>query len=436
MGIVMNDEVKAFTTIQALIITIILLLISLYFSYRTYDLSHVNWVEIPADEIGVTNDLKNSKDIKNLIDQKINAITKDNTPLPGGTAKLLNLRTANNKEVELKVVEGSFREDTIDPKTIWEKELIGNGFLVNSVDEKGSIGAGINRSISSGCKLEEYESLVQLGELKLLPCTGKYNSDFGIKWVGNASVVIFKGYGERQPCIYVLDDLNENKYSDCIAQAIDDSLKRLFSLLRNNPQVKPDSIVLPALGTGIGTATKRTFYQAFKNVLLRELNFEDSKNVLPQKIILQVWRGNNKEESNWIATKTEISLAIYEIHDEWQRQEHKSGDISGMTGLIGISGTLLAVVLLLILKVPFPKIFRTEYNLLINKPLALVIIGWFLAALGLYTVLVQFTGQVTEFLKNSILAQIFCGVIAVLLCGAIRRAIETFKPELTQTKNV
>jgi hypothetical protein len=243
--------------------------------------------------------------------------------------------------------------------------------------------------------------------------------------VGSAAVIIYKGKGEKQPCLYTLEEAGENKYSECIAQAISDSLKKLFAVLRNEPNIKPNSIVFPAIGTGIGGASKRAFYQTLKNILLSELKKPGDTNVLPSKIILLVWR--NEEPDTWTAERTEIAQALYEMYDEWVSDEHKREDVGSLAGLIGISGTLLIVVLMLILRIPFPRQLRRERNLLSNRPIALVILGWFLAALGVLSILKPIANQLTERLNTSLSIQIFYGLIAVLAYGAISRATEMFK---------
>ena len=132
---------------QALGICLVLLALTLYYAFRIYQLTNIHWAEIPDDSAAPTQ-LETKLELRGRIEQKLNQITKDGVALPGGLANLLTLRAANGKYIDIVVLEGDLRPDTIDPADKWNQEVRGSGFLLNSVDEKHRIASGINESIT------------------------------------------------------------------------------------------------------------------------------------------------------------------------------------------------------------------------------------------------------------------------------------------------
>src|SRR5918912_1863306 len=117
---------------QALITGIILLALFTYCSVRIYQLTNIRWAEIPNIDTSSSAIPETKIEIKCKIEDKLNQLTKDGVPLPGGVAHLLKLRASNGKYIDISVVEGDLRQNTIDPSNKWKNEVMGNGFLLNS----------------------------------------------------------------------------------------------------------------------------------------------------------------------------------------------------------------------------------------------------------------------------------------------------------------
>ena len=392
---------------------------SIRLSYERY----YTWAEI--SDGGVSQ----ASSTKDRINRLLLAITKADEPVPGGQANLVTLRTSGRQQISVLVVEGDLQDSTIDPSITW-KNILGTdrgykALLLNSVDEMHRNNGGISEHIAKGC---EFPALtgepVQIGDLDITQCRGPYRKEFGIDLIASAAIVVWTSYGEKNPCeIPIEAPESDQAYSECIAPQIRKALKKLFDNLRARPKDETlHTFVLPAIGTGLGHASKEDFYQALKGQLLAELQVTDDKNVLPENIVLQVWRSEDPER--WIASRQAIANAISELHDEWITQDHKSSSVEKLAGFVGVSGMLFTIVLSLLVGLRIPHGFASEYRLLTSGPILLVLLGWGLASFGLYDGIQQFVFWLTSYSSSK--EQIICGAVGVLACGVLFRAKSAF----------
>lgn len=109
---------EALSIKQAVGTCLVLLALTFYCAFRIYQLTNIHWAEIPSDSTAPTH-LETKIELRGRIEQKLNQITKDGVALPGGRAHLLTLRAANGKYIDIVVLEGDLRANTIDPTDKW-----------------------------------------------------------------------------------------------------------------------------------------------------------------------------------------------------------------------------------------------------------------------------------------------------------------------------
>lgn len=385
-------------------------------SIRIFQITNTQYARIPGEAPS------NAQSIKRQLDKKLISITTNDLPTPGGVAHLLTLRTAAGSDVDIFTLEGELNGTSIDPANVWGSTLVGSSLILNSVDEVHRNNGGISELIAAGCHLLPREGdPAQLGDLDISQCNGSYSDNLKIRWVGNAAVIIFEGFGDKDPCGLPLEESEEKGYSECIAQAIQTSLDNLFNELRTHRrEVRPQTIIIPAIGTGVGSVSKQTFYQTLKSKLLEEVQQPGEKNVLPERIILQVWRGETPEQ--WVSARTAIANFISELSYKWNVHEHGSGDIATLAGMVGVAGTLVLILAMYVLGIPYPRVFDGELKLLRHKPVVMVVLGWGLASLGFLSGLRPVAKELIG--SSSVAAEITFGVVAVLVCGVLRRALD------------
>jgi hypothetical protein len=347
---------------------------------------------------------------------------------PAAVVHLATFRADNGKEVEIFVAEGEFTRDGIEPSGLWSNAVRGSTLLVNSVDEIMSRGSpeSISYHIGYGCRIDPSpEHLLQVGEVRIQRCRGPYHEDLTVSWVANAALIVYRSAGGRGHCTpywQPAGELSDGDYSACLTTHLRVALNQVFERLQDLPRRQtPETVILPALATGTGRYPKAAFYKLFAEQLGQELR-RPSEQYIPTRIVLQVRRGN--DAADWDETIYAISGSIGDVVDGW-RSGHSREELRSLGGLLGIFSTLTMLGGVAFFRFRASPSFDHHLSLLRDGPVALVLLAWVFAALGLLTPISLLIDNLVTY-RNPV-APILSGVLTVLVYGVVYRATETYR---------
>ena len=371
--------------------------------------------------------------VKRQVLQQLASATVDGVVLKGASLKLLTLRAPDRNRVDIHVAEADFLESTIDGSERWDPVLLGDAILVNSVDEFHRNNGGMSKSIARGCGLKSMnpdpdraDHADQIGDVTFEACQGPYSS-VGIGHVANVALIVWrddKGRGRCRDVAHVetvgtSDDgySADPTYASCISGWIGYAMSDL--LIRRAEVESPSTVLIPALGTGTGGVPPEATYQAYRRVIEDLLALSEASSSLPDNLVLLLWRGWSPDQ--WAAHQIAIANLVSELHNRWAMRAVKYRQIAPLATLLGVLSGLIVLALAI-------TIWRGDalgrLRCMAELQLAMTLIGWGLAALGLVAVLQATIGLV---LRASWLTNFFLGVGGVVLAIVGERARDAFR---------
>jgi hypothetical protein len=348
---------------------------------------------------------------------------------PGAKVHLLSMLGAARNRIDLFLAEADFSRQTIEGADQWRDLLIGETVLVNSVDEYRRNNGASSEIIAAGCRLTSLKEGIdkphQIGDVFLEPCNGPYRTT-GISHVADVAIVVWADEDGRPRCkkkqardrSVLAENFNtpDPEYASCISGWTAYALSDLFG---QRPEAEDSrTIVIPSIATGVGEVPPEAFYQAVRKTVEEMLSSPEASENLPDRLILLLWR--NWKADEWTNHQIAIANLVSELHNRWRAKAAKFQQVGALASILGILVGLIAVVLVTALSsVAVPRRLRD----MDEKQLAITLVGWGLAALGLITVLQSLLGS---FLRNSAFTSLLLGIIAVLLAVMVQRAKDSF----------
>jgi hypothetical protein len=295
---------------------------------------------------------------------------------------------------------------------------------VNSVneDQAATVASSENYFVRPGCRMEELRlDYLPLGKSVIYPCASEsaYYKNANVKWVSNFALVIDANRrGGDPPCINRYAEATD-KYQACISGSFTKSLSTLFSEMSESSATYPDTIVLPAVGTGFGKFPKHLFYEIFSTDLLAALQ---QGIPLPRHIYLMVRRKGTP--ADWSDSKIGIEGGITNLVGTWEVSSHNV-EAADWLLLVGVCGGLSLLLVLGLRDAP-PTFLRRDLNMLVTGS-SWVLVSWFLASLGLAATL----KPVDSFFSGRARAELEIGLafVLVFLTGPVLRAAKMFPLE-------
>ena len=349
---------------------------------------------------------------------------------PGAAVDVAFLRKNDGSVLTFTVAEGTFNNSSIEPRDVWSNLLYDPTVIVSSGDQNLDNDGGISQPIGIGCNIQKENALIPTGATVMSPCSGNYAKLFpNVFYVASAVIVAWKGVAETPICTPDAGDLIASTQSQeikCFQKAIESSLEHLFA----KPQMtKINTLVLPALGTGVGKLPKGDFYRSATNAI--EKCLDNSGCLLPQRIIFLVRSGDTSGE-DWQSIRDAIARNLFDLGDDWRLQYAPSTSLQKPARYSGVILVLLATTLLMLFRKHLPHGIAVRLPITEGTSLWLLIFGWGLVASGLFSVL---SDPMDVLLPNSSAITVWdCainvgfGAIAAAGCSLIQRATRAFDP--------
>jgi hypothetical protein len=372
-----------------------------------------------ATVISAKND---SESTKAQIIQLLDAVTVAGRVRAGSSVPLVYFHKLDGEPLRIVLVEGTFSTSFIEPLNTWTQ--IGHRvLLINSVDQDQTISGGISGQIGVGCEIDNAvgQRRLNIGDVAFRECNGAYREQSHVRWVANLAVVVWENPdSDKRPCWNAEAGDPRAKYQQCVADDTTTGVRTFFKELHQHPNLNPDAIVIPALGTGTGQLAKETFYRILFEQIYSELGRAKPKNKSASTIYLQVFGGEPPE--GWSKTKNAISAALAEKVEDWSDAEH-STDATEWASFVGVAGgmSIFLVLSAMNLKVPMAKRDHTAFSRSVSLPL---IFGWCSAAFGLATAAKSLLAFLSPW--SAPWLQIAVGILAVPCCGPLLRAAQLF----------
>jgi hypothetical protein len=351
------------------------------------------------------------------VQRALDAITDNGTPLAGKNVPLARYVQTDGRKSDVSLVEGDFFPTVIQPSNTWSKVVKRHGLLVGSFDEKRTGKGPLSEAITVGCSVHESDITLQLGKASILPCKGPYHSGGHFDWVAVLTPVTWNSDSremEMRACWERYGLAGNDGKTACAARAVKDSLSDLFDELQESKYNNVDTVVIPAIGTGIGQLTKANFYHTlFIDVLVDDLG---KGKLIPEHIGLEVTRF--EDPNKWPDTKAAVSREIGSSVNAWKYDfEHKHGD-SEWLSLFGVAcGGLVALVIGAFAR---PTSWLMEsVDILTGKKQILKVILWASIAVGAVSLFKSFFSLFPAGLNPY--AQIAAGFFAAMFVGPLLR---------------
>lgn len=359
---------------------------------------------------------------KSRIHHGLRGIEKSSNVRPGAVLPLVEFATASGATTRLTLIEGYFQASGIAPDSTWTR-LGPHVMLVNSVDQTEEPSQGVSRGIGTGCGPRAAGRIpLNLGDVSLHPCAGPYNKRDHVAWVANLAIIVLNNPdSDKRPC-GAYGETGET-YQQCVAQVVATALRNLFKELHSHPNIRIDSLIFPAVGTGKGQLRKDTFYQLLFSQLFKELAYSGSLYQLPPTIYIQTWVG---DRTKWGPTKNAIASSLTDLVTDWNDTDHKT-DAADWAAFVGIAGGLALLLLCASVGRSLPLLGKDAAVLAAGPSIALFI-GWFSASLGLVTALKSVIALLPS--KFDPWPQILIGCSVALGCGPLLRAVQRFDSEV------
>jgi hypothetical protein len=362
--------------------------------------------------------------------KQLNTMAPKGELQPGAIADIGVLRTNDGRQITIKIAEGKFLDNTIEPTQSWSELLGKPTLLVSSADEHLRNDGGISRPIGAGCSIKEVDFTIPIGEAYATACVGPYKQAFPqITDVANVIIVAWSGVEEKANCKFDLDakvEPSQAGYTQCIRKAIQDSLLRMFT----STVKRFDTVVIPALGTGTGRLSKGQFYDAATNALANCLSTLGCDQKLPRSIVFSIWVGDVRE-NGWPEVRDAIARNVVKLGSDVTSHYAPVSPIEKQARYIGILAVLFIFVVLLCSRRLLPEAINKLLPDLDGISLWLIIVGWFFVAAGAFSVLSDFaelhvSANDPHAFRDLALNGAF-GVIAAICCTLINKATKLFQ---------
>lgn len=317
-------------------------------------------------------------------------------PSGGGTIDLATFYT-DSGPVSLGVIFGQFSDKGIAPETAWQGLKKYRTAIVNSVDDRedttDAMDLSITRKIIVGCHLTLRNFLVVGRVEDPQECVGVYK-DYGIRDVFDVAIITAGDRkkapwallpGQRadenapdrfqEPCVSAFKDMRSRGYQDCVQSNVKAALHSYFSRVENTAaDRRPQVLILPALGTGIGELPKDMFYRSAFDEFVDALKTPE---VVPRVLYFQVWPGDKVPYS---VVADNIRDHLLEAMSAWRTQHP---DSAAADQWLSASGVAFALASILILASKYPQ----RVSSLAGDPAhqTAILLGWAAAALGIAT---------------------------------------------------
>jgi len=187
-------------------------------------------------------------------------------------------------------------------------------------------------------------------------------------------------------------------------------------------QDRPDAIILPAVGTGIGGLPKSRFYDVLQKIILGELGRKDG--IVPAELILQIWQGESEGAKK--STTYSIANALTQLANSWA-ELHPKENYAQLAVLLGISLAVAFAAFLRSLPVLAPLV-GPKFLALDSSNAPLYAIGWAMASFGLATGIREITETLSvhfPFLETA-LALVIIGVLSAIFAGFVLKATDLY----------
>ncbi|MDO9414379.1 MAG: hypothetical protein Q7T81_17550 [Pseudolabrys sp.] len=300
--------------------------------------------------------------------------------LPGAQGEIETLSLSGGRDLKISLAEGTFEAETIRPETTWKKILANPSIVVSSADERLRNNGGISKLIGNGCGISESKNHISTGTAHIEDCIGPYSRKFqNFKYVANAIVVAWTAVAGVPNCKSDADTVVQHtasEYTKCIQNAIHGSLLDLF----NKPAMSDiNTLVVPALGTGVGALPVGLFYQSAADALIKCLTLiKGCERRLPRNIVFMVWHG----QTNWQETKQAIVTHLMRLGEAWRPNYMISDRLKIKSQYLGVLLVMLCFAILMNFSVSVParKILRLSPT--DNSELWIIFVGWGVIAVG------------------------------------------------------
>jgi hypothetical protein len=305
--------------------------------------------------------------------------------------------------------------------------------LVNSVNEYESPSSiSMSGAALKGCAVDAQltEPLVA-ASVRLHPCAGKYEK-YGFDTLADVVIINYSMSGDVYPCVQKQPPLNPDddarsdgeRYATCVATNVRNGLQNFFDAIRERRErigtQYPATIMMPALGTGIGKISKSRFYEQLGSELTDELR--DPNSALPDRLILQL-RVRKPDEQE--AASYAISVMLQRLYHN--RPAPRDYGIVGLLPGVFFGIAALALTAAVVKnKVKGLGSLQSDYFM----PPLFYVIGCFVAALGVGSALVSAFLQGASGVPSWLEAPsgvVSCGAISVVLAHLLLLARREFE---------
>jgi len=228
-----------------------------------------------------------------------------------GLKRLLTLRLPNGSSTTISFIVGKFELDDIEPHDAWMQASFGNAVLVNSVDQDEADSGGMSTSVNTGCGFKDARARLAPSSLHYHQCEGKYKS-FGINRIANLATVTFKDTGQGKPCYK--PGASKESIQLCVTHYLALGLDHLFEGLSSKPAAeRPDTLIIPHIGTGNGLLERATFCNVFAQSL-GDFVTSDDRHTLPRQIVLQAMA---YEDGSLTPGDSALADALEQLEKRW-----------------------------------------------------------------------------------------------------------------------
>ena len=402
----MSKSVKGLLLIAAVLL--LGLASGLFYSVKPYYPS--SWATVPSISHSQSLLTDEQKIICNLGEdcrvQDARVSRQDSELLSVNPVPIANFHTVAGNDVHLSVLFVRFEDKKIEPEAAWNtmirslKPRTDYSFgalvrlltlrrtndpprpavlVVNSVDQEESISDQYNQSLAywlnrSCGPWDSYAGPLSLGTISVHRCSGdEYKNVNHVGWVSNQAAVIWSDARHfRTPCWEIQDarrkagdspapDL-ETKYQECLQQAAGDTVKQLFSHLREHPEIRPEGLVLNAVGTGqTGHLSKARWYPEVTSQLLQSIQDPKHAANLPSNILFAVYLPQDESKTvntipgSWPDERMAIASAVGVMVRDWTLTNHEVPKAIEATTLL-IPALVAVGILSLLVVAGFPRI--------------------------------------------------------------------------------